>query len=76
MYMSFGSLWEEELFETIPIAIVKEQENKALETMLETLSEEMINLSDEFIYIDMSNKCESLNASVAASILMYEVNNK
>jgi tRNA G18 (ribose-2'-O)-methylase SpoU len=24
----------------------------------------------------MNDKCESLNASVAASILMYEVNNK
>ncbi|MBQ8218972.1 MAG: RNA methyltransferase [Bacilli bacterium] len=31
---------------------------------------------DKFIYIDMNNKCESLNAGVAASILMYEVNNK
>ena len=40
MYMAFGSLWEETLFETIPIAIVKEQEHKALETMLEQLSKE------------------------------------
>ena len=40
MYMAFGSLWKETLFETIPIAIVKEQENKALETMLEQLSKE------------------------------------
>ena len=31
---------------------------------------------DKFIYIDMNNKCESLNAGVAASILMYEVNKK
>lgn len=33
-------------------------------------------LCNKFIYIDMNDKCESLNASVAASILMYEVNNK
>ena len=33
-------------------------------------------LCDKFMYIDMSSKCESLNASVAASILMYEVNKK
>ena len=31
-------------------------------------------LSNYNIYIKMSNKCESLNAAVAASILMYEVN--
>lgn len=30
----------------------------------------------KFVYIDMNNMCESLNASVAASILMYEVNSK
>lgn len=34
------------------------------------------NLCNKFIYIDMNDRCESLNASVAASILMYEVNNK
>lgn len=34
------------------------------------------NLCNKFIYIGMNNDCESLNASVAASILMYEVNNK
>ena len=33
-------------------------------------------LCDKFMYIDMNNDCESLNASVAASILMYEVNKK
>lgn len=33
-------------------------------------------LCNKFIYIDMNSMCESLNASVAASILMYEVNNK
>ncbi len=31
-------------------------------------------LANYNIYIKMSNKCESLNAAVAASILMYEVN--
>lgn len=31
---------------------------------------------DNFIYIDMNDKCESLNAGVASSIIMYEVNKK
>lgn len=31
---------------------------------------------DKFIYIDMNDKCESLNAGVASSIIMYEVNKK
>jgi len=40
------------------------------------ISEEVRSLCNKFIYINMSSNCESLNASVAASILMYEVNNK
>ena len=40
------------------------------------ISDNVRELCDKFIYIDMNNNCESLNASVAASILMYEVNNK
>jgi TrmH family RNA methyltransferase len=31
---------------------------------------------DKNIYIKMNENCESLNASVAASILLYEINNK
>ena len=38
------------------------------------ISNNIKKLCNRFIYIDMNNKCESLNASVAASILMYEVN--
>lgn len=34
------------------------------------------NLCDEKVYINMNDNCESLNASVTASILMYEVNNE
>lgn len=37
------------------------------------LSEDIKALCDEFIYIKMDAKCESLNAGVAASIIMYEV---
>lgn len=33
------------------------------------------NMCDEFTYIKMNDNCESLNAGVAASILMYEVYN-
>jgi len=40
------------------------------------ISNEVDELCDEYLYIKMSNLCESLNASVAASILMYEINNK
>ena len=40
------------------------------------ISENIKKLCNKFIYIDMNDMCESLNASVAASILMYEVNNK
>lgn len=40
------------------------------------ISDGVRELCDKFIYIDMNMECESLNASVAASILMYEVNSK
>ena len=39
------------------------------------VSEEIKNTCDEKVYIKMNNNCESLNASVSASILMYEVSN-
>ena len=37
------------------------------------ISDEMINLTDEFIYIDMNGVCESLNVGVATSIILYEL---
>ena len=37
------------------------------------VSEEILKISDEIAYIPMTGKAESLNAGVAASILMYEV---
>lgn len=40
------------------------------------ISETVRKLCNDFLYINMNDKCESLNASVAASILMYEVYNK
>lgn len=40
MYMAFGSLGEQELFDTIPIAVVKKVENESLELMLQQLSKE------------------------------------
>ena len=39
------------------------------------VSKEIDSLCDEKVYINMNNNCESLNAGVSASILMYEVNN-
>lgn len=40
------------------------------------ISQTIDNLCDEYLYIRMNENCESLNASVAASILLYEINNK
>lgn len=37
------------------------------------LSLDMINLSDEFIYIETNDVCESLNVGVATSIILYEL---
>ncbi len=40
------------------------------------ISEMIEKLCDQFLYIKMNGNCESLNASVAASILLYEISNK
>lgn len=40
------------------------------------ISSEVRDLCHKFIYLDMNSECESLNAGVSASIIMYEVNNK
>lgn len=40
------------------------------------ISQDIDMLCDEYLYIRMNENCESLNAGVAASILMYEINNK
>ena len=37
------------------------------------VSKEVSNICDKKVYINMNKKCESLNAGVSASILMYEV---
>lgn len=37
------------------------------------MSEKVKNMCDGFIYINMSDKCESLNAAVAGSIIMYDM---
>ena len=40
------------------------------------MNNELKQLTDKNLYIPMNNKCESLNAGVSASILMYELNSK
>lgn len=40
------------------------------------VSEELLNLCDDYIYIPMNEACESLNAGVAAGIILYEINNR
>lgn len=37
------------------------------------VKKEINDLCDEFIYIKMNSKCESINVGVAASIIMYEL---
>ncbi|MDD2181458.1 MAG: RNA methyltransferase [Bacilli bacterium] len=37
------------------------------------VNEDIVELCDEFIYIDMSPVCESLNVAVATSIILYEL---
>ncbi len=37
------------------------------------VKDEILSLADEFIYIKMNSKCESLNVGVATSILLYEL---
>lgn len=40
------------------------------------VSKEILDMSDEIVHIDMYGKAESLNAAVAASIIMYEVSSR
>lgn len=40
------------------------------------ISEDILKLCEDYLYINMNRKCESLNAGVAASILMYELGGK
>lgn len=40
------------------------------------VSKEVSSICDEKVYIKMNDNCESLNAAVTASILMYEVTNE
>ncbi len=40
------------------------------------ISKDIDELCDEYLYIKMNEHCESLNAGVAASIIMYEINSK
>ena len=40
------------------------------------ISNEILDMCDEYIYIDMNKKCESLNVGIASSIVMYEINKK
>lgn len=57
--------------EAIPekVAIVIGNEGKGI-------SKEVRSLCHKFIYLNMNDTCESLNAAVSASIIMYEVNSK
>lgn len=62
----------------VDVASIEEQEKIALVIGNEGkgVSEEVLDKCNKYLYISMNNECESLNASVAGSILMYEVNKK
>ncbi len=55
-----------ELSKTDKFGIVIGNEGKGI-------SDDIMSLCDSFVYIPMTPYCESLNASVAASIIMYEM---
>ena len=38
------------------------------------ISEDVLSLCDEYLYIPMDKSCESLNVGVAASIIAYSLN--
>lgn len=38
------------------------------------VSNNLLDMCDEYVYINMNKTCESLNVGVAASIIMYELN--
>lgn len=40
------------------------------------VKEEIIDLCDDYLYIDISDKVESLNVGVATSIILYELNKR
>ena len=62
------------------IDIRKETINKKIAIIIGNegrgISNNIKKFCNKFIYIDMNKKCESLNAGVSASILMYEVYKK
>lgn len=37
------------------------------------VNKDLLNLSDEYLYIPMDSRCESLNVGVATSIILYEL---
>jgi len=40
------------------------------------IREEILDLCDEFVYIEMNSVCESLNVGVASSIILNQLNNR
>ena len=37
------------------------------------VSDNLMSLANEYLYIDMNSNCESLNVAVATSIILYEL---
>ena len=37
------------------------------------VSKEILDMCDEYLYINMNEACESLNVAVATSIILYEL---
>ena len=69
MHLAFGSLDEDMLFHVIPVAIVKQQENKAFETMLEQLSKEKML---EVNYLSEQEAKVAMEEEIVGSIIYIE----
>lgn len=55
-----------ELEKSLKFAIIVGNEGKGV-------SNKILDMCDEYVYINMNTSCESLNVGVAASIIMYEL---
>ena len=40
------------------------------------VKKDILDMCSDYIYIDMNEKCESLNVAVATSIILYELDSR
>jgi len=70
MYMAFGNLYEvDEVFHAIPVGVVKECENEALEATLDALSEEGEDQLLDVTYLEKEEAIKQLDEDAINGIL-------